>query len=221
MRKFTFRENRARFTSDVEMCLDCMTCSLCDKVDPQFTGGIIGMQPFCEIHYQKYYDILQVMDIPEWSHELLDARLKYLHKVKDRDTKLLAQLENGPEQVGALPERIAIVPRDFKGMNSLKPSEVNSRDRLAVLHQEISTDLQNCIRQISQLDTIRQRSNVTSEVTNSNNDTTAQDLQHKQNEREEQLIQKARRLGESLDPGLNYSIDAKAFLNGEINRILA
>lgn len=174
------------------------------------------MQPFCQIHHDKYKDILQVMDIPEWPLELLNARLKYLYKVKDRDTKLLAQLEIGPEQVGALPERIAIVPRDFKGLNSLKPSEVNSRDRLAVLHKEISTNLQNCIRQISQVETIRQRGNVTSEITNSDDDTTAQDLQHNQNEREEQLIQKASRLGESLDPGLNYSIDAKAFLNGKI-----
>lgn len=42
-------------------------------------------------------------------------------------------------------------------------------------------------------------------------------MQQKQKEREEQIMQKAKRMGEALNPNLNYSIDAKEFLSGKIN----
>lgn len=42
-------------------------------------------------------------------------------------------------------------------------------------------------------------------------------MQQKQKEREEQIMQKAKRMGEASNPNLNYSIDAKEFLSGKIN----
>ena len=175
-------------------------------------GGIIGMQPFCQIHFDKYNQILQVMDITEWPAELVNAQLKYLYKVKDRDTKILAQLEKGPEKQEVAAETIALIARDFKGVNYLKLSHVNSRDRIELIQKVISADLQDCLSQISQFETLKQNRNVISEITNSN-DTTALDMQKKQQEHEEKIMQKAMRIGEALNPNLNYSIDAKEFLS--------
>ena len=179
-------------------------------------GGMVGMQPFCQIHYDKYNQILQVMDNTEWPAELVDARLKYLYKVKDRDTKLLVQLEKGPEKQEVVAETIALIARDFKGLNFLKLSQVNSRDKIALVQKVINADLQDCVRQISQFETLKQNSNVISQITNSN-EITALDLQQKQQEHEEKIMQKAMRMGEALNPNLNYSIDAKEFLSGKIN----
>jgi hypothetical protein len=156
------------------------------------------------------------MDIPEWPAELVNARLKYLYKVKDRDTKLLAQLEKGTMKQEVVAETIALIARDFKGVNYLKLSNSDLLDKNALIQKEIIANLQECLRQISQFETLKQNSNIISESTNSN-DTTALDLQQKQQEREEQIMQKAMRMGEALNPNLNYSIDAKEFLSGKIN----
>jgi hypothetical protein len=156
------------------------------------------------------------MDIPEWPAELVNARLKYLYKVKDRDTKLLAQLEKGTMKQEVVAETIALIARDFKGVNYLKLSNSDLLDKNALIQKEIIANLQECLRQISQFETLKQNSNIISESTNSN-DTTALDLQQKQQEREEQIMQKAMRMGEALNPNLNYSIDAKEFLSGNIN----
>jgi hypothetical protein len=156
------------------------------------------------------------MDIPEWPAELVNARLKYLYKVKDRETKLLAQLEKGTMKQEVVAETIALIARDFKGVNYLKLSNSDLLDKNALIQKEIIANLQECLRQISQFETLKQNSNIISESTNSN-DTTALDLQQKQQEREEQIMQKAMRMGEALNPNLNYSIDAKEFLSGNIN----
>jgi hypothetical protein len=156
------------------------------------------------------------MDIPEWPAELVNARLKYLYKVKDRDTKLLAQLEKGTMKQEVVAETIALIARDFKGVNYLKLSNSDLLDKNALIQKEIIANLQECLRLISQFETLKQNSNIISESTNSN-DTTALDLQQKQQEREEQIMQKAMRMGEALNPNLNYSIDAKEFLSGKIN----
>jgi type I site-specific restriction-modification system R (restriction) subunit len=142
--------------------------------------------------------------------------LKYLYKVKDRDTKLLAQLEKGTMKQEVVAETIALIARDFKGVNYLKLSNSDLLDKNALIQKEIIANLQECLRQISQFETLKQNSNIISESTNSN-DTTALDLQQKQQEREEQIMQKAMRMGEALNPNLNYSIDAKEFLSGNIN----
>jgi hypothetical protein len=150
------------------------------------------------------------MDIPEWPAELVNARLKYLYKVKDRDTKLLAQLEKGTMKQEVVAETIALIARDFKGVNYLKLSNSDLLDKNALIQKEIIANLQECLRLISQFETLKQNSNIISESTNSN-DTTALDLQQKQQEREEQIMQKAMRMGEALNPNLNYILMQKSF----------
>ena len=78
------------------------------------SGAIIGMQPFCQVHFDRYKDILQVMDITDWPEKIVSARLKYLHKAKDRDMRLLSQLEKGPGKIEVVAETIALVGRNFK-----------------------------------------------------------------------------------------------------------
>ena len=171
------------------------------------SGAIIGMQPFCQVHFDRYKDILQVMDITDWPEKIVSARLKYLLKAKDRDMRLLSQLEKGAGKIEVVAETIALVGRNFKDdVRFLKLSEINSRDRITTVHERISADLQDCLRQISEVET-------TFELTNSN-DVGAQDLQQKWKERE--AMQEAKRTGETLDPNKNKSIDAKEFLSGKI-----
>jgi hypothetical protein len=130
-----------------------MTCSVCDLKDPRQGGGILGMQPLCQVHFDKYKEILQVMDITAWPVELLNARLKYLNKVKDRDVKLLAQLEKGTEKEEVAAETIALIARDFKGVSCLYLSQMNSKDKTTLVQKEISADLQHCVGQISRVET--------------------------------------------------------------------
>jgi hypothetical protein len=187
-----------------------MTCSVCDSKDPTLAGAIIGMQPFCQAHFDRYKDILRVMDITEWPEKIVYARLKYLHRAKDRDMRLLAQLEKGPGKIEIVAETIALVGRNFKeDVSFLKVSEINSQDKITIVHERISADLQDCSRQISEIETIF-------ELTNSNDDIGAQDLQQKGKEREVQTLQEARRIAETLDPKKDKSIDAKEFLSGKI-----
>ena len=147
------------------------------------------------------------MDITEWPEKIVSARLKYLLKAKDRDMRLLSQLEKGAGKIEVVAETIALVGRNFKDdVRFLKLSEINSRDRITTVHERISADVQDCLRQISEVET-------TFELTNSN-DVGAQDLQQKWKERE--AMQEAKRTGETLDPNKNKSIDAKEFLSGKI-----
>jgi hypothetical protein len=202
----------------LEYCLDCMTCSVCDLKDPKQEGEIAGMQPLCKFHFDSYKSILQVIDIREWPDELVNARLKHLYKLKDRDMKLLAHVEQrlGKAEVGA--DTIALVARDLRGEHYLKLSGINSRDKIAIVLREIKADLQDCARQISQAETLKQDSNVVSETSDSTYSGT-QDFREKPKESEEQLLQKARRIGEALDPNLNKIIDAKEFLSRKIIRL--
>jgi uncharacterized membrane-anchored protein len=81
-------------------------------------------------------------------------------------------------------------------------SEIRSQDRIALVHKEIGADLQDCVRQIREVETLKQNSNVIPEVANSD-DIKVQDLQQKQKEREEQAIQEARRAYFSTSIGID------------------
>ena len=218
LKSLGFREDRSRFANvGLEYCLDCMTCSVCDLKDSKKEGGIVGMQPLCKFHFDRYKNILQVIDITEWPDELVIARLKHLYKLKDRDMKLLAHVEQklGKAEVGA--DTIALVARDLRAEHYLKLSGINSRDKIALVLREIKADLQDCISQINQAETLKQDTSAISETSDSTYSGT-QDFRGKPEESEEELIQRARRIGEALDPNLNKVIDAKEFLSRKIIR---
>ena len=90
-----FREDKLTFDNPkgLEFCLDCMTCSVCGAEGQQQKGGLLGMTPLCPIHYDKYNRVLPLVPVTKWPEETLDGRLKYLYRVKDRDTRLLTQFE--------------------------------------------------------------------------------------------------------------------------------
>jgi hypothetical protein len=70
MKRLGFRENKYRFPDGgMEFCVACMTCSICNRIDPKEAGAMLGMQPFCHAHYERYKDILQLTDTTEWPEE--------------------------------------------------------------------------------------------------------------------------------------------------------
>lgn len=115
-------------------------------------SGILGMTPLCSIHYDKYNRVLPLISNTELPEEIVDARLKYLYRVKDRDTRLLAQLEQRQEgeeegrpikkieDVAA--EIIALAGNGFRGLSILKVSEIKSKDMITAVKERISADLQ-------------------------------------------------------------------------------
>ena len=87
------------------------------------------MQPLCRPHYDKYSKVLvHLLNITEWPEEILNARLKYLYNVRDRDTKLLSQLENASGNEQTVADTIALLGRNFKGVAHLKVSKIKSQD---------------------------------------------------------------------------------------------
>lgn len=199
-----------------------MTCSVCGTKDARHEGGLLSMQPLCQVHFDKYKDLIQLIDVTQWPEEFVNARLKYLHNVKDRDTRLIAQLEKGSEKVQIVAETIALVGRSFKGVNFLRVPEIKSQDRVPTVLDRIKADLQECIRQLDEIETLRQNNDkMLPEVANQNNNNNiiSQDLQIKQNERGSLTIEEARRMVEALDPKRNKSIDAKEFLAGRISHL--
>ncbi len=194
LKEFGFRENKYQYPDvGLEFCFDCMACSICDYKHPKFNGGILGMQPLCRPHYDKYSKILlHLLNITEWPEEIVNARLKYLYRVRDRDTKLLSRLEEAQgSKIEGICETIALLGRNFKGVSRLKVSEIKSQDRLSTLREVMNADLQDCLRQISEIEALKQNGNATA-------------------------IEESRRLAEGLDPNKNRSIDEKEFLAGKI-----
>jgi hypothetical protein len=217
MKRLGSSEKRYHFSAlGVEYCLDCMTCSVCDSKDPRQEGGIIGTQPFCQIHFEMYKDILQRRPITEWPNELVNARLKFLYILIDRDMKILNYLVKGPREMEPIAETIALAGGDFQTASFLKLSDMKRKSRITTAHEQIKTDVQECVRQASEIEALKQNSEVIPEIANST-DIRVQHLQVKQKEFSEQMIERAiRRRISPLEPNNNKSIDAKEFLSGKI-----
>src|SRR5918999_1691395 len=214
LKNLGFREAKVTFPNvdSLELCLDCMTCSVCGAEGQQQKSGLLGMTPLCSNHYDKYNRILPLIAETELPEETVDARLKYLYRVKDRDTRLLAQLEQREgEGVGGT---IALTGNRFRGLSVLKVWEIKSKDKITAVKERISADLRDCIEQISEFEALKQNYNNNSRNADSNNNLISSSSNNE--ERQIQVIQEARSIVEALDPNNNKSIDAKEFLAGKI-----
>jgi hypothetical protein len=205
-----FREDKITFENaqGLEFCLDCMTCSICDSKGQKFSSGILGMTPLCLTHFEKYNRVLPLVPVTKWPEDTLNARLKHLHRVKDRDMKLLAQLEHErPKKIEDIAgETIALVGNSFRGVSFLRLSEIKSNDKITVVHERIGADLRDCVRQISEVEALKQ---------NKKNDSSNSNLISNE-KHETEVMQEARGMLEGLDPRNNKSIDAKEFLAGKV-----
>ena len=221
LKSLGFREAKVTFPNieRLELCLDCMTCSVCGAQGQQQKSGILGMTPLCPIHFDKYNRVLPLIADIELPEETVDARLKYLYRVKDRDTRLLALLEQRegekPKKLeDVVAETIALVGNGFRGISVLKLSEIKSKDKITAVQERISADLRDCIEQINGFEALKQNYNNSRRNTgdSDNNNLTSNNKE----EREIQVIQEARGILEALDPKNNKSIDAKEFLAGKV-----
>lgn len=58
------------------------------------------MTPLCQEHFEKYKRVLPLIAPADYSEEIIDAKLKYLNRVKERDTNLLELLDrNRPDKI--------------------------------------------------------------------------------------------------------------------------
>jgi hypothetical protein len=165
------------------------------------------MTPLCQDHFEKYNRVLPLIDLTDYPEETIDARLKYLYRVKNRDTKLLDQLdkEKPPKIENVTAEIIALVGSRFKGLSFVNISYVKSKDKVTAIHERIAADLRDCINQISEFEALKQNKN------NNSSNLVVSDKEH-----EMEVMREARSKLEALDPNNNKSIDAKEFLNGQI-----
>jgi hypothetical protein len=222
LKNLGFREGKVTFpnVNGLELCLDCMTCSVCGAQGQQQKGGLLGMTPLCQICYNKYNRVLPLIADKELPEETVDARLKYLYRVKDRDTRVLAQLEQREGEEGRpikkvediVPDIIALTGNGFRGLSIMKVSETKSKDKITAVQEWISADLRNCIEQISGFEALKQNYNNNS---SRNSDSGDNNLINRK-DHEIQVIQEARSIVEALDPINNKSIDAKEFLAGKV-----
>lgn len=168
MKRIGFTDKSYKFpTVGTEFCFDCMICSVCDSKARGEYRGITGMQAFCKVHNEMYGNSLQ-RPITEWPHELVDARLKFLYRVRDRDMKILAELAKGPGKMGAFAETLALIGQNYDAASYLKLSQINSRGIANAAQESISVDLQECVRQINELEAFKQNGYIIPEATNSN-----------------------------------------------------
>ena len=216
MKNFVFREGNVTFPNlaVVAYCLDCMSCSICGAKGQPAKGGLLGMTPLCQEHFEKYNRVLHLIAPADYPEEIIDAKLKYLNRVKERDTNLLELLDrNRPDKIEHdTAETIALAGNGgFKGLAFIDTVALKTKDkdRVAEVYERIVADLQDCNRQIGEFEVLKQNKN------NSSNGGT--DLVVSNNkDHEMEVIEQARRKIEALDPNNNKSIDAKAFLNGQI-----
>jgi hypothetical protein len=130
--------------------------------------------------------------------------------------KILNYLVKGPGKMEAIAETIALVGGDFQTASFLKLSDMNRKSRITTVHEQIRADVQECVRQVSEVEALKQNNEVIPEIANST-DISVQHLQVKQKGISEQMTERAiRRRTAPLEPSNNKSIDAKEFLSGKI-----
>ncbi len=78
--------------------------------------------------------------------------------------------------MGAVAETIALLGGNYEAASYQKLSQINNQNMVNTAYQNISADLQDCIRQINELEAFKQNGYVMPEVTNSN-DTKVQESQ--------------------------------------------
>jgi len=148
-------------------------------------------------------------DYPE---EIINAKLKYLNRVKERDTNLLELLDRSrPDKIEHDTAEIIALAGGFKGLAFINTGDLKTKDkdRVTEVYERIVADLRDCTGQIGELEVLKQNKN--------NNSSDGTNLVVSSNkEREMEVIQQARRKLEVLDPNNNKSIDAKEFLSGQI-----
>jgi hypothetical protein len=142
---------------------------VCDKKARGEVRGIIGgMQPVCKAHLEMYNKAIADRPITAWPSEFVDARLKFLYRVRARDMKILAGLRKGPGKLGFIAETLAILGGNFEAASYLNLAEMNRRGQLAGAIQQLEVDLQNCLSQINELEAFKQNPHLFQEVANSN-----------------------------------------------------
>jgi hypothetical protein len=126
------------------------------------------MQPLCKAHFDMYNNEIAHRPITAWPDELVDARLKFLYRVRARNMKLLAELAKGPGKMGFIAETIALVGGNFEAASYFKLSEINRRGQVTVAQERINADLQDCLNQINELEAFKQNPRAFQHVANSN-----------------------------------------------------
>jgi hypothetical protein len=169
MKKFGFVEKKYEFPHIGSIfCFECMRCSVCDKKARGEVRGIIGLQPVCKAHLDMYNKDIAHRPITAWPSEFVDARLKFLYRVRARNMKILAGLRKGPGKLGFIAETLAILGGNFEAASYLNLSEMNRRGQVAGVIQRFEVDLQDCLNQINELEAFKQNPHLFQEVANLN-----------------------------------------------------
>lgn len=88
--KYDFGENRT-------FCIDCMSCSVCGSKATGERRGIIGIQPFCNTHFEEA-KVEMAKPVEEWSDKFVEANLNHLKKLREH----AVEIQNKAMQRGKL-----------------------------------------------------------------------------------------------------------------------
>lgn len=147
-------ENRYKFPGVGEFCFDCMACSVCDSKPKGELRQVVGWQPFCKVHYDMYGGLLEKPP-NQWPVEFVDARIKFLNRVIERNTKVLAEIMKGPGKIAKIAEVTAVIGGNYDAATYLKVSNMNANMHGMSVQQQLSGQNQDCHKQIKDLEAIK------------------------------------------------------------------
>lgn len=97
-KKIGLNEKRYKFPQQRVLCLDCMTCSVCGSKADGSRGGVRGLQPFCNEHYEE----ISTKQLDAWPEEFIKARIQHLTKLKTLLTERMGKDLSRTAALGAL-----------------------------------------------------------------------------------------------------------------------
>lgn len=76
-RNLGLADKRYKFPGNIQVCFECMTCSICGSKANGERRGIIELQPFCEKHFEEA-QVLMSKPVEEWPDIFIKAKLAWL-----------------------------------------------------------------------------------------------------------------------------------------------
>ncbi|MEO9364429.1 MAG: SHOCT domain-containing protein [Nitrososphaera sp.] len=155
-KKFGFTENRYKFPAiRAEFCFDCMECSVCGSKAKGEFRGVVGWQAFCKVHYEQYSGFQQKPS-SQWTEELIEARIRFLKRVIERDTQLLIEVNSkGQSKLSVIGQTAAILEGNYNAANYLKLSDMQAGAQRTTAQQQLNAEIQECQKQLGELEAMK------------------------------------------------------------------
>jgi hypothetical protein len=135
-----------------------MECSVCGNKavgGSKDVRGVVGWQAFCNAHFQGNEGFLQKAP-SEWSEGFVDGRIKFLNRVIDRHTKLLAEMASkGPSKLEVFGEATALLSGNYNAATYWKLSSMNTGNQKMTVQQSLQAEIDDAKKQLADLEALK------------------------------------------------------------------